>query len=243
MDEPCHVNDLGRSGGSVPLEKRQRVAGSRRFRYCLPTRCRFVAGRRDIGTSRKAGNLMLTANGSLLLVVDIQAGLVRVVEEASRRVSRTKFLLEAAERLAVPVIVSEQYPEGLGPTDRRLAPLLDRAQVFGKRAFSCWREPVLRRAIEASGRRQVVVCGMETHVCVLQTALDLAKAGFMTCAAADAVGSRRAEDRMLALERMRGHGVAVVTSEMVVFEWLERGEGEAFKALIPLIKESGEVPD
>jgi nicotinamidase-related amidase len=185
---------------------------------------------------------MLTARGSLLLVVDVQAGLARAVEASALRIHRTRLLLEAARRLAVPVIVSEHYPEGLGHTDPRLEPLLGEAVILGKRAFSCWREPVLRTAIERAGRRQIVVCGMETHVCVQQTALDLNEAGFATAIAADAAGSRRAEDRSLALERMRAHGIDIVTSEMVVFEWLERGEGEVFKALIPLIKASGEVP-
>lgn len=186
---------------------------------------------------------MLTAGGSLLLIVDAQAGLSRAVAASALRIHRTRLLLEAARRLAVPVIVSEHYPEGLGHTDPRLLPLLDRAAVLDKRAFSCWREPRLRAAIESAGRRQIVVCGMEAHVCVLQTALDLAVAGFATHLAADAAGSRRDEDRSLALERLRRHGVEIVTSEMVVFEWLERGEGDAFKALIPLIKASGDVPD
>ncbi len=186
---------------------------------------------------------MLTASSAMLLVVDVQAGLARAVDASALRIHRTRLLLEAAHRLAVPVLVSEHYPEGLGHTDPRLTPLLDRARVLGKRAFSCWREPALRSAIEAAGRRQLVVCGMETHVCVLQTALDLAAAGFATSLAADAAGSRREEDRALGLERARSHGVDIVTSEMVVFEWLERGEGDAFKALIPLIKASGDVPD
>jgi nicotinamidase-related amidase len=185
---------------------------------------------------------MLTASGSLLLIVDVQAGLARAIDQSSLRIHRIRLLLEAASRLGVPIIVSEHYAEGLGHTDQRLAPLLDRAAVVGKQAFSCWREPRLRAAIESAGRRQVVVSGMETHVCVLQTALDLAAAGFATHLAVDAAGSRREEDRSVAIERLRRHGVDIVTSEMVVFEWLERGEGDAFKALIPLIKASGDVP-
>ncbi len=186
---------------------------------------------------------MLTARGSLLLVVDVQVGLARAVAAGPLRIQRTKLLLEAADRLAVPVIVSEQYPEGLGHTDTRLAQWLDRSQVLSKRAFSCWREPVLREAIEAAGRRQVVIAGMEAHVCVLQTASDLHAAGFATCIVADAAGSRREEDRTLAFDRLRQHGIGIVTSEMVLFEWLERAEGDAFKALIPQIKAAGEAPD
>ena len=186
---------------------------------------------------------MLSAQGSLLLIIDMQGGLARAVEAAATRIHRTRLLLEAANRLAVPVIVSEHYPEGLGHTDPRLLPLLIHATNLPKLAFSCWREPGLRQAIEAAGRRQIVVCGMETHVCVQQTALDLITAGFATHLAADATGSRRAEDRTLGIERLRQHGTDIVTAEMVVFEWLERGEGPAFKALIPHIKASGDTLD
>ena len=183
---------------------------------------------------------MLTAQGSLLLIIDMQAGLARAVDAAATRIHRTRLLLLAANRLAVPVIVSEHYPEGLGHTAPRLLPLSAHATNLPKRAFSCWREPALREAIEAAGRRQIVVTGMETHVCVQQTALDLIAAGFATHLAADATGSRRQEDRTLGIERLRQHGADIVTAEMVVFEWLERGEGPDFKALIPHIKASGD---
>ncbi len=179
---------------------------------------------------------MLSRNESLLLIVDVQAGLARAVEHAGARLTRLGLLLQAAAVLGVPVIVSEQYPKGLGPTDPRLLPLPDGALVLPKLAFSCWREVELRAAIEATGRRQVVVAGMETHVCVLQTALDLHDAGFAVHLAADASGSRRGADRALGQARLRDRGVAIVSAEMVVFEWLERAEGPAFKALIPAIK-------
>lgn len=179
---------------------------------------------------------MLSRNDSLLLIVDVQAGLARAVEDAGARITRLGLLLQAAAVLDVPVIVSEQYPKGLGPTDPRLLPLPEGAEVLAKLAFSCWREPVLRSAIEASGRRQIVVAGMETHVCVLQTALDLHEAGFAVHLAADASGSRREADRALGQARLRDRGVGIVSAEMVVFEWLERAEGASFKALIPAIK-------
>jgi len=182
---------------------------------------------------------MLSRSESLLLIVDVQAGLARAVHDAGSRITRLALLLRAAAVLDVPVIVSEQYPKGLGATDPRLLPLPDGATVLPKLAFSCWREPVLRAALERAGRRQVVVAGMETHVCVLQTALDLQEAGFAVHLAADASGSRRVEDRALGQARLRDRGVAVVTAEMVVFEWLERAEGPAFKTLIPAIKALG----
>ncbi len=182
---------------------------------------------------------MLRRDRSLLLAVDMQAGLARAVDEAETRIQRLGLLLRAAAVVEVPVILSEQYPKGLGPTDPRLLPLPEGAMVLPKLAFSCWREPGLRAALEQAGRRQIVVAGMETHVCVLQTALDLQEAGFEVHLAADAAGSRREEDRSMALARLRERGVSIVTAEMVVFEWLERAEGPAFKALIPAIKALG----
>jgi nicotinamidase-related amidase len=200
-----------------------------------------IAGKRSDGEPKReiGRNAMLIARDSLVLIVDAQAALVRVVEHAATCIERLQLLLAAADRLAVPVVVSEQYPQGLGTTDQRLLPHLERAKVLEKRAFSCWREPGLREALYAAGRRQIVVAGMEAHVCVLQTALDLRDAGYAVAMCADASSSRRMEDRALAIDRLRGHGVEIVTAEMVVFEWLERGEGPAFKALSGQIKALG----
>lgn len=182
---------------------------------------------------------MLEAERSLLFIVDVQAGLAAAVADADLRIRHLGLLLGSADRLGVPVIVSEHYPKGLGHTDPRLQPLPNGTSVLGKISFSAWREPALRAAIEAAGRPQIVIAGMETHVCVLQTALDLQAAGFAVHLAADASGSRREADRSLAIERLARHGVDIVTAEMVAFEWLERGDTTAFKELIPLIKAQG----
>lgn len=179
---------------------------------------------------------LLRAERSLLFIVDVQAGLAAAVAAAERRLERLRLLLAAAERLAVPVVVSEHYPAGLGHTDLRLLPLPDGTTVHGKISFSCWREPALKAAIEAAGRPQIVLAGMEAHVCVLQTALDLQAAGFAVHLAADATGSREEADRGLAFERLARRGCEIVSSEMVAFEWLERGDTADFKALIGAIK-------
>lgn len=180
--------------------------------------------------------MLIDKDAAALLVVDIQARLAPAVEGAERIIDRTRLLLEAARRLAVPVLVSEQYPRGLGHTDERLGPLPPGSAVIDKTSFSCLREPRLRAHLDRLGRGQVVLCGMETHVCVLQTALDLRHAGWEVFVVADAVGSRREASRTLGLERMRDRGIDVVDSEMVVFEWLERAATEPFRELIALIK-------
>jgi nicotinamidase-related amidase len=180
--------------------------------------------------------MLIRAAQSQLLVVDVQERLAPSVPQAERIVARTRILLDAAGLVQVPVTVSEQYPKGLGATLPALAPLPQGAVVLDKVAFSCWREPRLRRAIEAAKRPQVVLCGMETHVCVLQTAVDLREAGLDVFVVADAVGSRAEESRRLGLERMRDRGIDVVDSEMVVFEWAERAGTDLFRALVRLVK-------
>lgn len=180
--------------------------------------------------------MLLERDRSVLFVVDIQARLAPAIAGAEAVVARARLLLEAAGRLGVPVVVSEQYPKGLGHTDERLLPLPEGAHVLPKTAFSAARDAAILAHLARLGRPQVVLTGMETHVCVLQTALGLKREGYEVAVVADAVGSRLPERRALGLERMRSHGVDVVDSEMVLFEWLGEAGTPAFKSLIGLIK-------
>ena len=180
--------------------------------------------------------MLLDAARSVLLLIDIQARLAPAVAESEQVIARTRIVIEAARRLAVPVLVSEQYPQGLGHTIEALLPLPDGAEVIAKTAFSAAREPHFMSVLRALDRPQLVVCGMETHVCVLQTALDLAGQGFAVHVVADAVGSRHQARRELGLARMRHAGCTIVDSEMVVFEWLGAAGSDEFRALSRLIR-------
>ncbi|MDX6749066.1 isochorismatase family protein [Geminicoccaceae bacterium 1502E] len=180
--------------------------------------------------------MLVRRDRSLLLVVDIQARLAPAIHEVEPLVGRVGVLLEAARRLAVPVMVSEQYPQGLGATIEPLQPRLEGARFLSKTAFSCADEPLIHAAIAQSGRDQVVLCGTEAHVCVLQSALGFRALGLEVFVVADAVGSRHPESRDLALARLRHEGVVVVNTEMVVFEWLQRAATDEFRAVSPLIK-------
>jgi nicotinamidase-related amidase len=179
--------------------------------------------------------VLLDPRNCVLLVVDIQERLAAAVDGADEILRRTAILLAAAERLDVPVLASEQYPQGLGPTDARLA-LPVGARTFAKLAFSAAADPAILGHLDGLGRRLAVLCGMETHVCVLQTALGLRGRGWEVAVVADAVGSRHPERKRLGLERMRDQGVAVVDSEMVVFEWLGAAGTPEFKELSRLIR-------
>ena len=180
---------------------------------------------------------MLIKQGlSCLLMIDVQERLLAAMREPESMLANCEILLRAASRMAVPVLVTEQYPAGLGPTVSRLAGLASGAQCLEKVHFSCFAEPSLRAAIEDCGRPQMVLAGMEAHVCVAQTALDLALAGYDVFVVGDATISRTNASRDAALARLRDAGIAIVTAEMVLFEWLGRADSEAFRALMPLIK-------
>ena len=180
--------------------------------------------------------MLIDPEKSLLLVVDVQQRLAPVVDGHQAIEARIDKLMRGAHRLRVPMLASEQYPEGLGPTLEPLAEQLHPGERHEKRAFSCADEPELMAAIAEPGRRQVVVCGMEAHVCVLQTAIRLAEDGFTVFVVADATGSRDPANKQAALARMAARGIEVVTSEMVLFEWLGRSDNEAFRDVLALIR-------
>ena len=173
---------------------------------------------------------------SALLAVDLQARLAPAIDRIDALLARAELLLRAAVRLGVPVAFTEQSPAGLGPTLAPLTRLVPAAQVIGKEHFRATAEPALPAWIERTGADQVVVFGTEAHVCVLQTSLGLLEAGLAVHVVADAVGSRRPEDRSVALRRLNSAGCRIVTAEMVAFEWLERAGTEEFREVLALIK-------
>ncbi len=173
---------------------------------------------------------------SLLLLIDIQERLAPAIEGGGQVVQRVELLLRAARRLGVPALASEQYRKGLGLTLAVLCDYLPPERRIEKLAFSALREAPLAEAIANEGKRQVVVAGMECHVCVLQTVLDLLAQDFEVYLVRDAAGSRRNRDFEAGLARMERAGAIPVTAEMVVFEWLERAGTPEFKDLLDLIK-------
>jgi len=180
--------------------------------------------------------MLLEAARSLLLLVDTQTRLTPAIHDADACVQRCRLLIEAAKRLDVPVVAIEQYPLGLGPTVPEPAALLDPSQVHAKRHFSCAGEPQIVAALEAHARPAMVICGMEAHICMLQSALGRKALGFAPVVVADAVASRQPASREIALQRLQGHGIEIVTAEMVVFEWLRQAATPAFRSILPLVR-------
>jgi len=171
-----------------------------------------------------------------LLVVDIQEGFIPVMDEIERVISNSVILLEAANGLNVPITISEQYPKGLGGTVSEINSSAVDAKIFSKSHFNCMKDQVLAEQFAKLQRNQVVICGIEAHVCVLQTAIGLVESGFDVFVVADCVSSRRQESVTLAFDRLQNTGVNIVSTEMVIFEWLEVAGTNEFKQISKLIK-------
>jgi nicotinamidase-related amidase len=180
--------------------------------------------------------MIIEANRSLLLLVDLQSRLAPAIVDAEACVDQCLILLSAARALGVPVRASEHCPAALGATLPALGDRLKPGEVLPKVHFNGAAEPALYGNLQSLDRPTVVVCGMETHVCVLQTVLGLKGRGLNPVLVVDATSSRMTRARDMAIERMRHHGIDIVSTEMVMFEWLERGDAPAFKALLPMIK-------
>jgi nicotinamidase-related amidase len=182
--------------------------------------------------------MLLEALKSSLLLIDIQERLLPAMVEPERVLAKAKILVTAARELGLPITVSEQFPKGLGGTVPDLV-VGKAATTFEKLSFSCWRDSVMKsRFIELheTGRPLVVVAGIEAHVCVLQSCIDLHNAGFGVFAVADAMSSRAQSSADLAFSRMRQAGVEVINTEMAVFELLGHAGTSIFKSLSALIK-------
>ncbi|CAG0979785.1 nicotinamidase/pyrazinamidase [Methylophilaceae bacterium] len=177
------------------------------------------------------------AVNSQLVIVDMQERLSSAMpaEDMQQVLKNASILLQAARMLEIPAIHTEQYPKGLGVTKAELLPLLTGSQRVEKTVFSCCDEPTFCRKL-TSDRPQVVLAGMEAHICILQTALALHAQGRQVFVAEDAVISRNPIHKANALQRLRQAGVIVSNTESIVFEWLGKAEGDAFKQISKLIR-------
>ena len=174
------------------------------------------------------------------MIIDFQANLVPHVAEPARVVDRARRLASYASLLGVPTTVTEQVPERMGGSLADITGALAPATpILSKVEFSCWRNATLAERLNAlrrEGRVEIIVAGVEAHVCVYQTVDDLVGAGFEVFVVADAVSSRETQARDIALDRMRVLGAAIVTQEMVAFEWLQRADHPAFRDALRIIK-------
>lgn len=173
---------------------------------------------------------------SLLLIVDVQQAVVKAIDGWQDIVRRINQLVEAAKLRDIPVLVTEHYKKGLGATLTDVTDGLDGAAFFQKEHFSACLEDDFLKTVRRFGRRKIVVTGIETHVCVLQTGLDLINAGFQLQVASNAVASRFQEDRETAIDLFRSAGAVITTAEIVIFQWAFRSNTDTFRKILPIVK-------
>jgi len=184
------------------------------------------------------GGRTIDRDDVVLVVIDIQDRLAAVMERRDEVVGVASRLARVAQLIGAPVIETRQYPKGLGGTVPELAEVLETATVVDKTCFCCASEPGFVEALQATGRRQVAIVGMETHICVSQTALALLDGGYRVHVVADGVCSRFARDYEIALARLRAEGAVVTTSESVMYEAVGRAGTDEFKALLGIVKKA-----
>jgi nicotinamidase-related amidase len=181
---------------------------------------------------------LVSAENSFLLVIDLQPKFGVNIKDFDPIVKATRYLASVAAILGVPAIYTEQYPERMGGSDPSLLEVLEPAgaQQFGKMEFSSFGDEVIREEIKNLHKSQVVICGMETHICVLQTAIQLHEVGYEVYVCEDAVASFSEQRRSNALKRMAHEGVHLAHSESVVYEWMRSAEHPHFKEVLQLVK-------
>jgi hypothetical protein len=180
--------------------------------------------------------MRLRAQNVLAIGVDYQERLIPAINDKESLLRDSRILLSGLDLLEIPMILSRQYPKGLGDTVSEIRKVTAKATVMDKTTFSCYQNVAIKREVDATGRRQIVLCGVEAHVCVLQTAIDLREAGFQVALVADCLGSRRPGDKKYALKRAVAEGALLVSYEQLLFELLAGASSPAFKSLSALLK-------
>ncbi len=176
--------------------------------------------------------MLISRDNSLLLIIDVQERLAPAMDSPREVITNCSRLTGIAKALNVPFLITEQYPKGLGQT------MIDIRQEAGedtvyleKSEFSCLKNDALAASIRSTGKKQIIIAGIEAHICVLQTAIDLKDAGFDVFVVSDACSSRNPLQVVIAYQRMMRHGIDIVSSEMVFFEWMQKAGTEEYKTL------------
>jgi len=186
--------------------------------------------------NRGRQGMRIERNLSAGLVIDIQEKLYPHMDQKEELLRRTSILLEGLSVLQIPLVITEQYPKGLGPTLEPISLLLHEEPVLEKIAFSCCGDAALADKLKSLERLTIIICGIEAHVCVLQTVVDLVEQGYRAVVVEDCISSRNPADLRVAVERMRSEGAVITTCESVLFELARVAGTDEFKAISRLVK-------
>ena len=179
---------------------------------------------------------MLNKDNTVLVVIDIQSKLWNVMHEKEALLENAQKLVKGMQILGIPIIVTEQNPKGLGPTVPELSQAMPEVNPLSKMEFSCCRNRDFQQALDNLMRRQILICGIESHICVYQTALALLSSSYEVQVVADVVSSRSVRNREVALSRLQSEGAKLTVSEMALYELLGTAEGPQFKEMLKVIK-------
>lgn len=180
--------------------------------------------------------MRIVKDQTIAVVIDIQERLFPVMYKKVGFLGKTKKLIQGLEELSVPIIVTEQYPKGLGETITEISTLIDGFLPIEKSTFSCYDSPVFIDALKKENAPNVILCGIESHVCLLQTAIDLKAAGYLPIVVADCTTSRNELDKLYALDRFRYEGILITSCESILFELTQNSKSEHFKAISKIVK-------
>lgn len=173
--------------------------------------------------------MLINPTNSALLVIDIQEKLLPALHNAEQLMANSQWLIEVADKLSIPTLVTEQYPQGLGHTSTTLKPFLSSAVFLEKEHFSAAEEAHILKAVNQLDKEQLILIGAESHVCLLQTAIGFSEQGYDVYVVTDAIASRKESDYNTALLRMQQNGIQLVSKEMVAFEWLHKCNTDKFR--------------
>ena len=179
---------------------------------------------------------MLKMENAALLIVDIQGNLARLMHGKELLLKNVQKLIKGIQVLGIPILWVEQNPQGLGPTIPEIADILPDIQPISKTSFSSCRNDLFLQALKALNRKQVLIAGIEAHICVYQTAVDLVDLRYEVQVVADAVSSRNMENKEIGLQKMRDAGVSLTSVETALFEILKVAEGARFKEILKILK-------
>ena len=179
---------------------------------------------------------MLVQQETGLIVIDVQGKLARLVDNSDAMIESIATMIKAMQTLGIPVLFVEQLPDKLGATVEELNQFIPAEEAFAKATFSALRTDSIEQQIKALNRSQWLVCGIDAHICVYQTVIDLLASGKQVHLLSDCVSSRNPANKQLALQKMQGAGAQLTGVEMALFELLERADTEQFKSILPLIK-------
>ena len=178
----------------------------------------------------------LNAQSTALLLIDFQEKLFPVMHDKDKLLRNVVKLVQGAKVLEIPIVLTEQYPKGLGPTIPEIKSLIPDIKPMAKVCFNCCDDDLFCTALDGLKRKQVLIAGIEAHICVYQTAIALVGAGYEVQVVGDCVASREPENKVTSLSRMVGEGVGLTTMEMALFELLKEAKGDKFKQISNIVK-------